>query len=75
MGTYGPQIFAAWKAKELLRDLLGLGRQPYPRHPDRSTISAARHRFFACVADHATRPNSSPSPRPSSRGGTASRPT
>jgi hypothetical protein len=26
MGTYGRQIYAAWKAKELLRDLLGLAR-------------------------------------------------
>jgi transposase len=28
-------------------------RRPHLRHPDRSAISAARHRFFAHVADHA----------------------
>jgi hypothetical protein len=56
MGTYGPQIFAAWKAKELLRDLLGLAVSRTHVTPDRSTITAAGHRFFACVADHAHPP-------------------
>ncbi len=56
MGTYGRQIYAAWKAKELLRDLLGLAVSRTHVTPDRSTISAARHRFFAHVADHAHLP-------------------
>ncbi|MEV0495272.1 ISL3 family transposase [Streptomyces atratus] len=56
MGTYGRQIFAAWKAKELLRDLLGLAVSSTHVTPDRSRISAARHRFFAYVADHAHLP-------------------
>jgi transposase len=52
MGTYGRQIYAAWKAKELLRDLLGLAVSRTHVTPDRSTISVARHRFFTHVADH-----------------------
>ncbi|WP_338674649.1 ISL3 family transposase [Streptomyces sp. SCSIO 30461] len=53
MGTYGRQIHAAWQAKELLRDLLGLAVSRTHHAPDRSAISAARHRFFTHVADHA----------------------
>ncbi|MER6080621.1 hypothetical protein [Streptomyces sp. NPDC001833] len=56
MGTYGQQIYAAWQAKELLRDLLHLTVRPTHLTPDRSAISAARHRFFAHVADHAHLP-------------------
>jgi transposase len=56
MGTYGRQIYAAWQAKELLRDLLGLAVSRTRITPDRSAISAARHRFFAHVADHAHLP-------------------
>ncbi|WP_173264610.1 transposase [Streptomyces pacificus] len=56
LGTYGRQIHAAWKAKELLRDLLGLAVSRTYVTPDRSTISVARHRFFAHVADHAYLP-------------------
>jgi transposase len=51
MGTYGKQILDAWRAKELLRDLLRLT----PRHahtlPDREAVSAARYRFQAFCAD------------------------
>jgi transposase len=56
MGTYGRQIYAAWQAKELLRDLLGLAVHRTHVTPDRSVISAARHRFNAHVADHAHLP-------------------
>lgn len=56
MGTYGRQIYAAWQAKELLRDLLRLAISRTRVTPDRSAISAARHRFFAHVADHAHLP-------------------
>ncbi|MFK4106441.1 transposase [Streptomyces sp. NPDC019531] len=56
MGTYGRQIYAAWQAKELLRDLLHLAVSRTHVTPDRSTISAARQRFFAHVADHAHLP-------------------
>ncbi|MDT0347605.1 transposase [Streptomyces litchfieldiae] len=56
VGTCGRQIYAAWQAKELLRDLLGLTVSRTHNTPDRSTISAARHRFFAHVADHAHLP-------------------
>jgi transposase len=56
MGTYGKQIYAAWQGKELLRDLLGLAVTRRHVTPDRSAISAARHRFFAHVADHAHLP-------------------
>ncbi|MEU9186160.1 ISL3 family transposase [Streptomyces sp. NPDC048484] len=56
MGTYGRQIHAGWQAKELLRDLL----RPASKHthvlPDRSAISAARHRLNAHIADHAHLP-------------------
>ncbi|WP_184491522.1 transposase [Streptomyces sp. I6] len=31
-------------------------RHPHPHAPDRSTISAARHRFLAHIADHAHLP-------------------
>lgn len=56
MGTYGKQIYAAWQGKELLRDLLGLAVTRRHVTPDPSAISAARHRFFAHVADHAHLP-------------------
>jgi transposase len=56
MGTYGKQIHAAWQGKELLRDLLGLAVTRSHVTPDHSAISAARHRFFAHVADHAHLP-------------------
>ena len=56
MGTYGRQIYAAWQAKELLRDLLALAVSRTHTTPDRSTVSAARHRFLAHVADHAHLP-------------------
>lgn len=56
MGTYGRQIHAAWQAKELLRDLLGLAVSRTHVTPDRSAISAARHRSLAHVADHAHLP-------------------
>ncbi len=56
MGTYGRQIYAAWQAKELLRDLLGLAVHRTHLTPDRSAISAARHRFNTHVADHAHLP-------------------
>lgn len=52
MGTYGRQIYAAWQAKELLRDLLALAVSRTHLSPDRSTISAARYRFNAHIADH-----------------------
>jgi hypothetical protein len=72
MGTYGKQIYAAWQAKELLRDLLRLAPTRAHSTLDRTAISAAR--FHAHVATP-TCPNSSPSPRPSISGGTASRHT
>lgn len=56
MGTYGRQIYAAWQAKELLRDLLGLAVSRTRVAPDRSAIGAARYRFLAHVADHAHLP-------------------
>ncbi|WP_328467337.1 ISL3 family transposase [Streptomyces sp. NBC_00448] len=56
MGTYGKQIYAAWQSKELLRDLLHLAVTRRHVTPDHSTISAARHRFFSHVADHAHLP-------------------
>jgi transposase len=56
MGTYGRQIYAAWQAKEHLRDLLHLAVSRTHHTPDRSAVSAARHRFFAHVADHAHLP-------------------
>lgn len=56
MGTYGRQIYAAWQAKERLRDLLGLAVSRTHVTPDRSAISAARHRLLAHVADHAHLP-------------------
>ena len=56
MGTYGRQIYAAWQTKELLRDLLHLTVSRTHVTPDRSAISAARHRFLAHIADHAHLP-------------------
>ncbi len=56
MGTYGRQIYAGWQAKELLRDLLGLAVSRTHVTPDHSAISAARHRFFVHIADHAHLP-------------------
>jgi transposase len=56
MGTYGRQIHAAWQAKELLRDLLRLAVSRTHVTPDRSAVSAARHRFLAHVTDHAHLP-------------------
>lgn len=56
MGTYGRQILAAWRAKELLRDLLDLAVTRTRVAPDRSTIGAARYRFLAHAADHAHLP-------------------
>src|SRR5581483_4116321 len=47
MGTYGKQILDAWKAKELLRDLLRLTSKHAHVLPDSSAISAARYRFQA----------------------------
>jgi DDE superfamily endonuclease len=46
----------SWQAKELLRDLLGLAVSRTHLTPDRSAISAARHRFLSHVADHAHLP-------------------
>lgn len=46
----------AWQAKELLRDLLGLAVSRTHLTPGHSAMSAARHRFFAHVADHAHLP-------------------
>ena len=51
MGTYGKQILDAWKAKELLRDLLRLTFKHAHATPDRSAVSAARYRFQAFCAD------------------------
>lgn len=56
MGTYGRQIYAAWRAKELLRDVLGLAVSRTRVAPDRSAIGAARYRFLAHIADHAHLP-------------------
>lgn len=56
MGTYGRQIYAAWQGKELLGGLLGLTVTRRHVTPDHSAIPAARHRFFAHVADHAHLP-------------------
>jgi len=56
MGTYGKQILAGWRAKELLRDLLHLASKYTHVHPDREKISAALHRFHAHIADHAHLP-------------------
>jgi transposase len=56
MGTYGKQIYAGRQAKELLRDLLRLAPTRAHTTPDRTAISAARHRFHAHVADHAHLP-------------------
>jgi transposase len=51
MGTYGRQIYEAWQAKELLRDLLRLTFKHAHTTPDRSTTSTARYRFQAFCAD------------------------
>jgi len=51
MGTYGRQIYEAWQAKELLRDLLRLTAKHAHILPDHSAISAARYRFQAFCAD------------------------
>jgi transposase len=51
MGTYGRQILDAWKAKELLRDLLRLTPKHAHTLPDRTAVSAARYRFQAFCAD------------------------
>jgi transposase len=51
MGTYGKQILDAWKAKELLRDLLRLTFKHAHTTPDPSAISAARYRFQTFCAD------------------------
>lgn len=51
MGTYGKQIYEAWQAKELLRELLHLAAKHAHTGPDRSAISAARYRFQAFCAD------------------------
>jgi transposase len=51
MGTYGKQILDAWRAKELLRDLLRLTPKHAHTFPDRSAVSAARYRFQAFCAD------------------------
>jgi transposase len=56
MGTYGKQILAGWKAKELLRDILRLTAKHAHTTPTRSAISAARYRFQAHCADHAFLP-------------------
>ncbi|MGH3312266.1 MAG: ISL3 family transposase [Streptomyces sp.] len=56
MGTYGKQILAGWKAKELLRDLLHLAAKHTHIHPAPSAISGALHRFNAHIADHAHLP-------------------
>ena len=52
MGTFGQQIYQAWQAKELLRDLLRLTFKHAHVTPDRAAISAARFRFQAFCADH-----------------------
>ncbi|TJZ99790.1 transposase, partial [Actinacidiphila oryziradicis] len=51
MGTYGRQIHEAWRAKELLRDLLRLTAKHAHILPDHSAISAARYRFQRFCAD------------------------
>jgi transposase len=51
MGTFGKQIYQAWQAKELLRDLLRLTFKHAHTFPDRSAISAARYRFQSFCAD------------------------
>ena len=51
MGTFGQQIYQAWQAKELLRDLLRLTFKRAHSTPDRAAISAARFRFQAFCAD------------------------
>ncbi len=51
MGTYGKQILDAWRAKELLRDLLHLTPKHAHTLPDHSAVSAARYRFQAFCAD------------------------
>jgi len=51
MGTYGKQIYQAWQAKELLRDLLRLTFKHAHTTPDRAAISAARYRFQSFCAD------------------------
>lgn len=51
MGTYGRQIYEAWQAKELLRDLLRLTAKHAHILPDHSAISAARYRFQRFCAD------------------------
>jgi transposase len=56
MGTRGRHILAAWKAKELLRDLLRLTVSRARHAPSRSAISNARHAFGAWCADHAFLP-------------------
>jgi transposase len=56
MGTYGKQIRAAWRAKELLRDLLRLTYKHAHTTPDHSAISAARFRFQNSCATHAYLP-------------------
>ncbi|WP_326701797.1 ISL3 family transposase [Streptomyces sp. NBC_01754] len=56
MGTYGKQILAGWKTKELLRDVLRLTYKHAHTAPALSAISAARYRFQAHCADHAFLP-------------------
>jgi transposase len=51
MGTFGRQIYQAWQAKELLRDLLRLTFKHARTSPDRSAISTARYRFQSFCAD------------------------
>lgn len=56
MGTYGKQIYEAWQAKELLRDLLRLTFKHARVTPDRSAISQARYAFQAFCANRSYLP-------------------
>ncbi len=56
IGTYGRQIYEAWQAKELLRDLLRLTFKHSRVTPDRAAISQARYAFQAFCANHAYLP-------------------
>jgi transposase len=51
IGTYGKQVYQAWQAKELLRDLLRLTSKHSHVTPDRAAISQARYAFQAFCAD------------------------
>jgi transposase len=56
IGTYGRQIYEAWQAKELLRDLLRLTFKHSRVTPDRAAISQARYAFQAFCANRSYLP-------------------